>query len=416
MTPKEPPNTAGKNFRDFAGEGDVPGDRDHDPLARRLWHDRERQVKALSVELGAALDGRTVIYLDTCFWIHLRDAQRGELGVRGAELLGRVRGAVASGAVIFPLSDMTLFEVFKQTPTSRRQTAQLMAELSQGVSIVGSERRMATEIAHLIKTSQPGADPSAFHPLHHLVWTRGLGVMGLPSRYIPGTDEDVAVRIQRRAIEIMWREVTPDMILDAAPADDMDDDFLGLAAELNRDVARHHHQLDGFKAAYHAEAEGVADLTGDVAMDVMTDCARIRGVAMPAPGSADWNAQRGRWCTLIAAGLKKGPRPRRRLRTLHAFAGLHAALRWNKGQKLEPNDIYDFEHAAAALGYCQAFFTERPLKHMVTAGNLALDKLFGCDVVHGLADAIAYIAELARPPGRAQTQNGMKNSIILQEF
>jgi hypothetical protein len=362
-------------------------------------------VKALSVELGAALEGRTVIYLDTCFWIHLRDAQRGELGVRGAELLGRVRGAVASGAVIFPLSDMTLFEVFKQTPTSRRQTARLMAELSQGVSIVGSQQRMATEIAHLIKTSQPDADPAAFHPLHHLVWTRGLGVMGLPSRYIPGTDEDVALWIQRQAIDTMWREVTPDMILDATPTDDMDEHFLGLAADLNRGMSRHQDQINSFKAAYHAEAEGVADLTGDMAMDIMVDCAREQGAAMPAPGSADWNAQRGRWCALIAAGLKKGPRPRRRLRTLHAFAGLHAALRWNKGQRFEANDLYDFEHAAAALGYCQAFFTEHPLKHMVTAGNLALDKLFGCDVVHGLADAVAYIAGLGGPPTGAQTRS-----------
>lgn len=382
--------SSGQKFGDRA----VPGD--NDELVRRLWLDREQQVKALTVELGQSLDGRTAIYLDTCFWIHLRDAQRGELGVRGAELLGRARGAVATGVAIFPISDMTLFEVLKQAPTSRAETAKLIAELSQGVAIVDSRRRMATEVCHLIKTGRPGLDPVLFHPLHHLVWTRGLGVMGIDCPYIPGLDADTAVGLQRRYVEHLWRSVSPDQILAAFDGFE-DDGFQSIVADLNHGTAAHGGELDSFKTAYAAEAAGVADLVGDMAMDVVADEARAAGVAMPPSGSRAWDESRARWCALITAALRKGPKPRRRLRTLHALAALHAALRWNKGQKFEVNDLYDFEHAVAALGYCQMFLTERPLHHMITAGNVRLDQLFDCRVAHSLDGAIAAIASLAGP-------------------
>ena len=382
----------------------VPVDDVH--LVQRLRDDREAQVKALSVELGQWLEARTAIYLDTCFWIHLRDAQRGALGVRGAELLGRAKAAVASGAAIFPISDMTLFEVLKQTPTSRGETAGLIAELSQGVAIVDSRRRMATEVCHLIKTGRPGLDPTLFHPPHHLVWTRGMGVMGIDCPSVPGMPVQVALGLQRRYIEHLWRSVGPDQILAAFEGFE-DDDFQSIVVDLNHGAATHSGDLDSFKTAYAAEAAGVADLVGDMAMDIVSDEAASAGAAMPSPGSTSWTESRGRWCALITAALRKGPKPRRRLRTLHAFAALHAAFRWNKGQKFEVNDLYDFEHAAGALAYCQMFFTERPLHHMITAGNVGLDRLFDCKVIHGLPAAVSALAGLA-----SSAEEAVENEIV----
>jgi hypothetical protein len=85
---------------------------------------------------------------------------------------------------------------------------------------------------------------------------------------------------------------------------------------------------------------------------------------------------------------------------MYVGAALHAAFRWNKGQQFDPNDIYDFEHAGAALAHCQAFFTERPLWQMVTANHIALDRLFGCRVIWDLDEAIAVVADLAPCGGR----------------
>ncbi len=54
---------------------------------------------------------------------------------------------------------------------------------------------------------------------------------------------------------------------------------------------------------------------------------------------------------LLRAAVRK-PAGRRALRTLQVGALLHAALRWNRTQKLNANDMFDFHHAGAALGYC----------------------------------------------------------------
>jgi hypothetical protein len=37
---------------------------------------------------------------------------------------------------------------------------------------------------------------------------------------------------------------------------------------------------------------------------------------------------------------------------------LHDRVRWDSNTNFTANDIYDFEHAAAAVAYCDDFFTE----------------------------------------------------------
>ena len=79
------------------------------------------------------------------------------------------------------------------------------------------------------------------------------------------------------------------------------------------------------------------------------------------------------------------------LRTLHIETSIYAALRWNKGQKFKANDFFDIQHAGAAVGYCDAFFTERSLANVLTRSDLGLDILYGCTVVSNPEAALKYI-------------------------
>jgi len=56
--------------------------------------------------------------------------------------------------------------------------------------------------------------------------------------------------------------------------------------------------------------------------------------------------------------------------SLRISAGLHAALRWGRNRKYKASDLFDFRHAVAALPYCELFFTERSLHHLIQDGNL----------------------------------------------
>lgn len=75
-------------------------------------------------------------------------------------------------------------------------------------------------------------------------------------------------------------------------------------------------------------------------------------------------------------------------------AGLHAAVRWDKKQRYQDNDMHDFRHAAAALGYCDYFFTEKRLCHLVTQDLLKYDILFNCRTLWKLDEVVECLQKL----------------------
>jgi hypothetical protein len=98
-----------------------------------LEQHRRRRVHAL----GRSLVSRKAIYLDLRFWIYLRDAARYNKQGPERDLLSGLRRRVAAGALFCPITDSTFLELFKQTdPQSRAATAQLIDELSLGVTLM----------------------------------------------------------------------------------------------------------------------------------------------------------------------------------------------------------------------------------------------------------------------------------------
>jgi hypothetical protein len=77
--------------------------------------------------------------------------------------------------------------------------------------------------------------------------------------------------------------------------------------------------------------------------------------------------------------------------SLRIGAGLHAALRWDKTRRYKPNDLFDFRHAIAALPYCDLFFTETALHHLIQDRNLKFDEYFKCKTAHKPADALGLM-------------------------
>ncbi|MFC7332426.1 hypothetical protein [Rhodocista pekingensis] len=90
----------------------------------------------------------------------------------------------------------------------------------------------------------------------------------------------------------------------------------------------------------------------------------------------------------------KRPETKGALRCIHIGASIHAAMRWDKRRQYKPNDYYDFEHATAALSYCDAFLTERPLRDLVTRPQINLESINGCRVFSDIEEAADYIERL----------------------
>jgi hypothetical protein len=205
-------------------------------------------------------------------------------------------------------------------------------------------------------------------------------------------DAATELALQKAFLDHMWDRPLVEIVdhLANVDADAFDVDHSGLAQTLNEGVAAHAHTIDGFATAYDEEVRGVVDLLGDVALDVMASMAAKEGIAGPLP--ADRPGQLNMLKNLLAAMLK-AEEPRRTLRTAHVLATLHAAVRANKGRKFRPNDLPDFDHAAAAVGYCDAFFTDHKLCKLLTLPPVQLDILFGCRVVSEVADAVRWLED-----------------------
>lgn len=89
------------------------------------------------------------VYLDTRFWILLRDACLGRAqDSLHDEMLDRLRRLVDSGKVICPINANTLAELLKQRDqTTRLATAKLIDELSLGVALQSEAERTGTNVS-----------------------------------------------------------------------------------------------------------------------------------------------------------------------------------------------------------------------------------------------------------------------------
>ena len=62
--------------------------------------------------------------------------------------------------------------------------------------------------------------------------------------------------------------------------------------------------------------------------------------------------------------------------------------------ELDAHDLLDFQHAAAALAYCDGFLTDGPMRTMIEQKHLALDAELGCRVASSPAEALKLVSEL----------------------
>lgn len=353
--------------------------------------DLERHSRNRQIELATSLKGRRAIYLDLKFWIGIRDAQAaGPTAHPYSALLVSLREAVADGRAFCPISDSCFLEVFKQTDAdTRRRTAALIDELSLGVTIISFDLRIGTEIAHLLHAT---LTPEQVYPLDHLVWTKLSYALDYFSPPVGMFDEQTGRAIGKAFFDHIW--TIPLVEIEQHIGDAMSTKDPGhherLAHTLNQGIAEHAPGLRSFKQVYEHELVGVMDLYAGRAADILCNMAPPSLGPRPAKHTDQYKAIE-RQCLSLLVGAMSSGKGKATLRTLHINTSIHAAVRWNKGQKFKANDFFDMQHAAAAVGYCDAFFTERSLANVLTRSDLALDKLYDCAVVFTPEAALQYV-------------------------
>lgn len=346
-------------------------------------------------ELGRGLMSRKAIYLDLRFWIRLRDAARYDKSGPEKDLLSALRSAVASGKAFCPITDSTFLEMFKQTdPESRLATADLIDELSLGVTLIPFDMRIGTEIAHHMHSTRA---PDMVDPLRELVWSKLHYVMGFTDPVLPAYDQQTNLAIQKAFFDDMWdsatllqmTQVLGEQFVDADPLH-----FGETAARLNEEILRHSDNVKSMQMTYRHELIGVLDLYVSLVASIVAHSLPPEAEPLPAEGTAE-RAEVDQQCLALLLEAFDTEAGRLALRTLHINTTLYAAHRWDTGQSLKANDLFDFHHACAAIAYCDAFFTEKPLRTLVCRSDIRLDKQFGCFVTSDFTESIAYVESLS---------------------
>jgi hypothetical protein len=355
-----------------------------------LEQHRRRRVH----KLGRRLSCRKAIYLDLRFWIDLRDAAR--YGRAGPErnLLSGLRRAVAEGTAFCPITDSTFLELFKQAdPDSRLATAQLIDELSLGITLMPYDVRVGTEIAHYVHAART---PDRVDPLRELVWSKLSYVMGFVDPVSMAFDQKTNLALQKAFFDHMWDNVTLIQVCDKLGDKFVHADplrFRETTGRVNEQIRVHADSLKSMKTAYRHELVGVLDLYAGRLASIMAHVLPPEAGHLPEEGTAE-RAKVDRQCLAFLVGAFDTEAGRKALRTLHINTTLHAAVRWNKGQSLKANDLFDFHHACAAIAYCDAFFTEGPLRALVCRPDLGLGEQFDCFVSADFAECVAYVEGL----------------------
>ena len=343
------------------------------------------------LKLGTEATQRRAIYLDMKYWIKLRNASRNKNNTTDHQLLSILRKGVAEGVVFCPISEAVFLEVMKQQDlTSRLATAQLIDELSLGTTLALERERIQTEIEYFMYWA---AGRRKQQPIEYRIWRRLGYVLGLVHPELIGLDPATNALLHRVFFRYMWEVSLREMIASMGDEDGSEPAVSDTTDAINEESMRHADELRSFEQAYNAEAKGIVDLFGDEAVDAVRKLTTGERTAPMRPRAQATREEENFGKNAVFFALKRNS-ARHILRTLHIHASLHAAVRWSKGRRLTSNDLDDFTHAAAALAYCDAFFTERSLRSTVTAGHIALDKLYDCYVATAEDDAIAYASRL----------------------
>lgn len=329
------------------------------------------------IQLGEVVASRKRAYLDQRFWLLLRDASLGNCREPSiAELLEFLKASVREGKLICPISESVFIELLKQEDHSTRMaTAQLIDELSQGITLISFKDRIQQELCNSFYIHS-GANELI--PIEELVWTKLNYVLGEthPTNTQFQLEDELA--IQKAFADHMWGISLCEMveIIGAQPSSISEWDATAL--RLNTTNQLHRSTVRSYAQTFKTEFEGGLSLFRDELEQLTNEI-----------------TQRGYEVGVKLAHLSQKKRFEKfalSVPTLYINASCHAAIRWDQKRKLCSNDLFDFSHAQAALAYCDLFLTEKPLGDMLSQRHLGLAQ-FGCKIFWSPRAALNWMRE-----------------------
>ena len=305
-------------------------------------------------------------------------------------MLEIIKEGVARGKLVCPISTDTYVEVFSQTdPVTSRACAELIDDLSRGISIIELRERISLEVHQFIRRNTKGAD--AVYAMEELIWTKLPYVLGFVTPTSKSLPPDADLAMQKAFLDQLWVTTMMEMLdISGNHTCLLTKPWPDISEALNRGKIEHHHENKSFKQLFLSELWGVLDLYKPCFGDIMGYIYK-QDTGQTAEPAEIAKTEGGR---LVVNMIYHGFRLSKlasELPSLWLGAGFHAAVRWDLKRKFKANDLPDFRHAVAAIPYCDVFLTEHSLRHLVSDKNLRLETLFPCKTFSDAPSAITAL-------------------------
>lgn len=158
---------------------------------------------------------------------------------------------------------------------------------------------------------------------------------------------------------------------------------------MTTEATKHRHEFATFQQARLIEIAGYLEGAEDQLAGTLTYLASERGIHASVPEIAGGVESTKRLIYNAAKENKLGTY----LPGLNIRSGIFAAVR-HRRQPFKKGDREDFLHAAAALPYCDYFFTEKKLGSLISSRPLEFDKLYDCIVCWRESDVLRELQTL----------------------
>lgn len=338
-----------------------------------------------AAELAGALEGKLAIYLDTRFWIMVREVRDGTSQLsKEREIVRSLEKLVDSGRAFCPIGEPTFSELMKQGGDAQRQaTAEAIDSLSYGVSILPDTERIVDEaegfLLRRLRVS-PNVEPRR-------AWTRLAYVLG--EIYPDGTP--FPPEMERAIQKAFFDHLGAQPIVSVARTLDSEsftqaDTLQTQADELNAANAVHRDAMKSFDQVLEQEFHGVAEVVASHSRQLPQ---------LFSPLKPETKMLSSQVIANVIREILKREDDARWMPTAHVHAVLHALFRWEyRHKKITPNDLVDFRHAAAALSHCSLLLTEGTLRNALAHRRLSLARVHGTTVLSDRDEVAVHLERL----------------------
>lgn len=354
----------------------------------------EECIKVLKFQLGHELSCKKLIYLDLNFWINLRKCMTNdEVENEYYEFYNLLLTLVQRKKVICPINHSVFIELLKQGDIeSRINTAKVIDLFSNSVTLIFELEREEFELQYYIREKL--LNESFLSPIELYIWIKIPYVMG--TAILPDDDQDQEIQ-QRNKIDFLkysWNVTLEEMIKgylrEKAPP------FLdtsSTASNLNEGKFLHSDEIKSLENLFKIELRGALSVVIDDIKEYFIFLSKDHPEVLTSLVDKHSIKNPNDLCKRIESDILND-KIEKYLPNIYINTCLYTFMRWDKNRKFKPNDLYDFQHARAALPYYQYFFTDGSLKHLISMKPYELSKKYGCIVENEIKEINKLLTQM----------------------